>query len=373
MRVLDITQVIAGPYAAQQLAQLGANVTRLELPTGEPLRWRGGHDAAAAASGLSTHYQAQAKGRQALHHIDWHSPSAAAELAGHVAQADVVLCNLRAHVLPRLGLDPEHVVARQPRLIWCQMSGYAHDSACADWPAYDNTIQAASGLMILNGGDMHADGLRIGAPVVDYASGMTAVNAVLAALLEQRRSGRGQVVRVAMLAVAQQLMLAQAHDFSVTGKTRKRSGNAAGSGQPLSDVFACAQGSLALAINEPHQFAKLAAALNQTRWLTDARFSNTSARREHAPALRHELQAQLLTQTAEHWEQLLCEVGVAAATVRSLADAQRHPGRTSEPGAAFEMTRGQLNWADLPGPHPHPAPPPNETPPFPSPSPGESP
>jgi CoA:oxalate CoA-transferase len=340
IRVIDLTQVIAGPYCAMQLAQLGAEVIKIEAPQGDPMRWRGGSDAQLSMQGLSTHYQAHARGRS-VRYLDWNAPEGLAQLKALLAQADVFVCNLRAHVLPRIGLSVAQMREQFPKLVICTISGYSQEpsSECADWPAYDNTIQAASGLMRLNGAS--ESGSRVGAPILDYACGMAALSSILAALLERERSGQGQQLQVSMLSVAHQLMTAQRMDMAITAKEPRFKGNQANSGEPLSQVFETAQGHLALAINEPHQFAKFAKVLECEHWLQDARFATVAARRAHAPELQEWVAKILLSRSALAWEQLFCQSGVAASAVRTLAQSLAHHGAHSDPDL-FGMERGRM-------------------------------
>jgi CoA:oxalate CoA-transferase len=342
LRVVDLTQVIAGPYCAMQLAQLGARVIKVEAIEGDPMRWRGGSDAQAARAGLSTHYQAHARGREVVY-LDWSRAPGQAQLKELISSADVFVCNLRAHMLPRMGLSVQALRHEYPRLVICTLSGYSGE-ACGDWPAYDNTIQAASGLMRLNGeGEM---GSRVGAPIMDYACGMATLSAILAALLERSSSGQGQHVQVSMLSVAHQLMTAQRFDMALTGKPPAFKGNRANSGEPLSQIFETAQGYLALAVNEPHQFEKLARALDCPQWLADERFNTVAKRRVHAKELQEAVADVLRTQSAWHWEALLCRAGVAAAVVRNLTQSLSHEGAQADPDL-FGMERGRKLPAQL--------------------------
>ena len=340
--VIDLTQVIAGPYCGMQLAQLGARVTKIEAPQGDPMRWRGGSDAQAAADGLSNHYAAHARGREVVC-LDWNSAQGQADLKALIAQADVFICNLRAQMLPRMGLSIETLRQEFPRLVICTLSGYSA-GVCEDWPAYDNTIQAASGLMRLNGAG--EEGARVGSPIMDYASGMAALSAILAALLEREASGQGQHVQINMLSVAHQMMTAQRFDLAATGREPSFKGNKANSGEPLSQIFATAQGHLALAVNEPHQFAKLCSALGHSEWASDPRFADAASRRAHAQELQELVAAALTHHTALHWEQRLCSAGVAAACVRTLAQSLSHAGAQTDPDL-FSMERGRMPPADL--------------------------
>jgi CoA:oxalate CoA-transferase len=232
-----------------------------------------------------------------------------------------------------------------PRLIVCKLSGYSETSEqCAAWPAYDNTIQAASGLMRLSSAS--DSGARVGAPILDYAAGMASVSAILAALFERERSGRGQVVKVNMLAVAHQLTTAQRFDMQRTGVVPAYKGNQANSGEPLSMVFETSNGNLALAVNEEHQFAKLAQALGVESLIADPHFSTRELRREHAQALQAKVRGALQTRSAHEWERLLNRAGVAAAAVRTLAESIEHPGAEKNP-ALFRMERGAVETSAL--------------------------
>jgi CoA:oxalate CoA-transferase len=349
LRVLDLTQIIAGPYCGMQLAMLGAQVTKVEAFSGDPLRWRGGSAGTLAAMGLSTHYQAQAYGREVTY-LDWETSEGSQQLLALIAEQDVFVCNLRAHVLPRCGLAVQSLREKFPKLVICTLSGYAGD-ACKDWPAYDNTIQAASGIMRTS--SSAESGARVGAPIMDYACGMAALAAVLAALLERQRSGQGQHLAVNMLAVAHQLMSAQRMDYELTGNEPQHKGNRANSGEPLSQVFETARGHLALAVNEAHQFHKLAQVLGQDQWLQDARFATAHSRRNFADALVQEVQAVLRSASAQQWEQRLNSAGVAAAWVRTLAQSLKHPGAQAQ-SRLFDMERGQLELTQLAKPAPPP-------------------
>jgi CoA:oxalate CoA-transferase len=344
LKVVDLTQVIAGPYAAMQLAALGAHVVKVEAPQGDPMRWRGGSDAAAAKQGLSTHFQAHARGRRVVH-LDWTEAHGIDVLNAELRDADVFICNLRSHVLPRQGLGDTALRERFPRLIVCKLSGYNDDSdECAAWPAYDNTIQAASGLMRLSSAS--DTGARVGAPILDYAAGMASVSAILAALFERERSGNGQIVKVNMLAVAHQLTTAQRFDMQQTGVSPTYKGNQANSGEPLSMVFDTGDGSLALAVNEEHQFAKLAQALGVESLSIDPHFSTRELRRQHARELQAMVQSALRTRSAHEWERVLNRAGVAAAAVRTLSESIKHPGAEANP-ALFRMERGAVDTSAL--------------------------
>jgi crotonobetainyl-CoA:carnitine CoA-transferase CaiB-like acyl-CoA transferase len=352
LRVVELSQVIAAPFCGQQLARLGAQIVKIESPTGDPLRWRGGSSAEWAQQGLSTAYQAHAFGRQEVRYLDWTSQAGREALRQQVAECDVFLCNVRRHVFHDTPLAANSLCAAFPRLIVCTISGYAADTACAHWPAYDNTIQAASGLMRLNGAQ--PCGARVGAPILDYATGIAATAAILAALYERTQSGAGQHVQVNMLDVAASLMTAQSFELRTSGREPQYKGDAANSGEPLSRVFATADGFLALAINESHQFEKFARACAQAHWLVDARFATPAARKQHATDLLDAVCTVLLTQSATHWEKVLNAQGVAAARVRTLKEAHDHPGASSQ-STLFAMARGALSDAALCTPHPVPS------------------
>lgn len=320
IRVIDWTHVLAGPACAYYLGLLGAEVIKIERPgRGDAMRHRGGTDKARAAAGMSTAYMTQSAGKQSLA-LDLSSEAGRAVLHRLLKSADVLVENHRPQTLSRLGLSEAETRAINPRLIHCAMTGYGRDNDMAGAPAYDVNIQAISGLMALTG-TSETGPLRTGAPIIDYATALTAALATVSALMQRTRTGEGAFVDVSMLETAFSLMSSTITDYTLTGAAPKPRGNAANSRSPSSGVFDCADGQISLGVNEETQFHALAHALGQSQWLTDPRFADAQARDCNGAALGKMISDVLSTRAAAEWEHVLIAAGVPCARLRTLPEA----------------------------------------------------
>lgn len=343
IRVLDLTHVIAGPYATYLLSLMGAEVVRIEPTEGDSLRFRSGSDAGLRAQGLGTGFQAQGGGKASIC-LDLKTSDGRDALLDLVSGADVLVDNFRPGVLDRLGLTSERLTQRRPDLIHCSLSAYAPEDGRADWPAYDNVIQAASGLMALSG-TPETGPLKCGAPIVDYASGMMMAFSVASALVAREKQDAGdQRVQVSMQETAQALMGSVVTDHLVTGKEPTPRGNAAGSGMPASGCFRTGAGTLAIGANEAHQMSALLEVLGLSELARDPRFADDASRRNNAKALGQEIEAALADRPAAEWEVLLNASGVPAARVRSVSEAIEE---TLASGACFLSGEPGLPTAPL--------------------------
>ncbi len=343
IRVVDWTHVLAGPACAYYLGLLGADVIKVERPgRGDAMRHRGGTDKARAAEGMSTAYLTQSAGKRALA-VDL-TTDAGREVFRHLlTSADVLVENHRPATLERMGLTEAETRALNPRLIHCAMTGYGRQNDMAGAPAYDVNIQAISGLMALTG-TQETGPLRTGAPIVDYATGMAAAMAVMAALMQREKTGQGVFVDVSMLETAFALMSSTITDYRLTGTEPKPRGNAANSRSPSSGVFTCATGQISLGVNEEAQFQALAQALGHEDWLSDPRFAEAGARDAHGEALGAELSEVLRTRPAAEWEERLMAAGVPCAQLRTLPEALALPAAQQR---GFAM-RGAAGFCGLP-------------------------
>ena len=216
VRVLDLTHVLAGPFCTYQLALLGADVIKIEAPYSPDCARRRGPVAALNAAGQGINYQVQGANKRALA-IDLATPEGNKVFRRLAETADVVVENYRRGALDALGLDAATLVAANPTLIHCSISGFGAVGAWGDLNAYDNVIQAASGMMVQTGGA--GPPVKTGASVIDYTTGMAAAFAIAAALHERTRTGRGQIIDVAMLDTALTLMAPEVSAASYTGST----------------------------------------------------------------------------------------------------------------------------------------------------------
>ncbi|MFQ6550748.1 CaiB/BaiF CoA transferase family protein [Aestuariibius insulae] len=341
IRVIDWTHVLAGPACAYYLGMLGADVIKVERPvTGDAIRHRGGTDKARAAKGMSTAYMTQGGGKRSIA-IDLEAETGRDVFRRLLKSADVLVENHRPSTLERLGLTEEETRAINSRLIHCAMTGYGRGGEMADTPAYDVNIQAVSGLMSMTG-TAESGPIRTGAPIIDYATGLSAAFAVTSALFARTQTNTGSFVDVSMLETAFSLMSSTITDYQLTGSVPQRRGNAANSRSVTSGTFPCRNGHISLGVNEDGQFRRLAKALGQIEWLEDDRLSTRRGRDAHADLIAGPLGTILAERDADEWEQILWREGVPAAKLRDLPDAIALPTGQSE-----DRTEGQIG-AQLP-------------------------
>jgi crotonobetainyl-CoA:carnitine CoA-transferase CaiB-like acyl-CoA transferase len=351
IRVLDFSHVIAGPFATFHLAQMGAEVVKVERPFGGDVMRHG-------ASG-ERGFTAFNAGKQ-FRTIDLSTDAGRSEAFALASTVDVVVDNYRPGVLQRHGLGYEAVKAVNPKVIYCAISGYgALDPARSDRGAYDHVIQALTGMTMLAGAEGDPP-IKTGFPVVDAATGIVGALAVVAALRERDLSGAGCFVDVSMWACALQLMYSFACETMSTDQEIPRVGNKGFSGSPAADTLPCRDGWLALGANTPRQVRQLMAVLDvppsQYQHLLEPDPTVTSAfARARDPAAFHALLKQRLsTLSAADLEQRLNAAGVPAARVRTLREFTREAVDTGwlEPvvlgeGPARAMSPG-LGWRTLP-------------------------
>jgi crotonobetainyl-CoA:carnitine CoA-transferase CaiB-like acyl-CoA transferase len=318
IRIVDLTQVLAGPYCTYQLALLGAEVIKVEPPGGEWTRLGGGVDEL-SAQGLGLSFCVQNSDKQHLE-VDLKDPAGIEAMLTLVEGADVFVQNYRPGVAERLGLGVEAVQERNPKIVYCSISAYGADGPIGGRPAYDHVVQAMSGIMETTGTDDMGP-VKVGAPYVDYATGLNAAFAVMAALAERTRTGEAQVVDVSMLDTTLNLMASNVSAVATTGHDLPKLGNEAASRSPSSGCFVAADGvSLMLAANNERQFADLCAGLGHCEWVSDERWSDPVVRRENQTELRDLMIEAFATDTAAAWEERLVAFGVPASRVRRLSE-----------------------------------------------------
>ncbi|GAA5234662.1 CaiB/BaiF CoA transferase family protein [Verticiella sediminum] len=312
LRILDLSQGIAGPYCTQILAQQGATVIKVEPPQGD---WgRGVGTRHGEHNALSIAYNAGKRGVC----VDARQADGQALLRALAAACDVVVQNFRPGVVERMGLDYARLSAGRPELVYLSISGYGDAGPGALAPASDSVMQADAGLMSINRG---ADGVphRIGLLLADLTCATQAAQAVAAALYKQARSGRGQHIKLNLLQSCAALMTGELIETLLAGGPRE------GAVSAPNGVFATADGLLSvLALNDAH-FARLCRALDRPEWLADARFADNASRMAHKAVLHEALGAQLASASNAAWSALFAQHDVLHAPVRALADLPAHP------------------------------------------------
>lgn len=316
LRVVDLSQVLAGPYATYLMALMGAEVLKIEKP-GEGDWTRVGAsvpELAARKMGLS--YLTQNANKKSVT-LDLKSKAGLAIAKELVATADVFVENFKPGVAERLGLGFEAVKALKPDIVYCSISAFGQDGPMSSRPAYDHVIQGMCGIMLTTGAP-GAGPTKVGSPYIDYATGMNAAMAVMAGVLEMRRTGAAVQVDVAMLDTALMLMASLMTTHLTTGWVPEQSGNEAWSASPSSGAFETSDGTLMLAANNLPQFRRMAEAMGRTDLLEDPRWSTPAALKANTGALRDELVAIFKTRPAAEWEEMLNAVAVPAGRVRGL-------------------------------------------------------
>jgi crotonobetainyl-CoA:carnitine CoA-transferase CaiB-like acyl-CoA transferase/enoyl-CoA hydratase/carnithine racemase len=318
LRVVDLTMSVAGPFATQILGDLGADVVKVERPPGGDDTRRWGPPFWGADSAL---FQGLNRNKRSLL-LDLKSPDGGELMTGLLAGADVLVQNLRPGALARLGFGYEQVRAVNPRLVYCEISGYGPTGPLADRPAYDPLMQAFSGLMSLNGEDGGAPA-RIPSSILDQGSAMWAVIGILDALRRRERTGRGALVQTSLLQTALMWMPTQWMGYFAAGVVPPRLGSGTVGLAPY-QAFQTADGWIIVAAGNENLWRRLCAAIARPELLTDPRFVTNPDRVEH----RHEL-AGTLTQTftgqpSAHWQALLQAAGVPVTPIQTMTEVAGH-------------------------------------------------
>ncbi len=352
IRVLDLTHVLAGPFATYQLAVLGADVIKIEPPGRPDMTREEGVDPGLNAEGYGTYFHAQNAGKRAIT-LDLATEGGRDVFRRLIGTADVLVQNYAGDALADLGFGPEAALAINPRLIYCQMTGYGRTGPKADHPAYDVVIQAYSGIMAANGPPGVAP-CRVGPPMVDYGTGAQAALAISAALYQRNATGRGQVIDVAMLDAALMLMSAFTADAVLTGKPPAPHVNRHPR-YPGYGTYDAADGLLMIGAWTNAQNARLLDTLGEPGHAATVRGLSRAEIGDHAAELTDVIARHIATDTAETWETRLNAAHVPAAKVRTVAEAIAteqvasravlQPSRMSEgaamlPTAAFRYADG---------------------------------
>ena len=318
VRVVEFATLVAGPAAGSHLAQLGADVIKVEPPGGEPSRLL---TAPGQPDLVAPPYLANNVGKRSVI-IDLKDQRGAATARELLATADVVIENYRPGALPRLGLDPASLLAANPRLHWFSLRGYGPEGSWRDRPAVDGIVQADSGMVEITGHD-GGPGVRVGFPVVDHAAGFVLVAAVLAALLG-RATGRtgadpaGRHHQVVLFDVALSMQASPFTDYLVSGNLPRRIGNASQLSAP-NETLRSSDGSVMMAAYLAGHWRTLCELLGCTELLTDPRFIGREDRMRNRPALIEELERRTTRYTAEELFELFDQAGLMAGVSRSYA------------------------------------------------------
>ncbi|HEX7747410.1 MAG TPA: CaiB/BaiF CoA-transferase family protein [Bordetella sp.] len=321
VRVLDLTNVLAGPFCCHQLAHMGADVIKVETPGTGDLARQLGADAGLNQALMGVSFLAQNAGKRSIT-VNLKHPRGKQVLQRLVESADVLVENFRPGVMERLGLGFEVLRQHQPRLVYCAISGFGQDGPLCNLPAYDQIIQGMSGVMSVTG-DAQSAPLRVGYPIADTVGGMTAAFAVAAALAEPDRD-TARFIDVSMLEATMATMGWAVSNYLIAGREPQPMGNENVTASP-SGTFRTGDGLLNIAANKQEQFEALCRAIGRAQLIGDARFAERQARLAHRAELAGEIEAALAAHSASHWWPLLTDAGVPAGPVYSVPQALAHP------------------------------------------------
>ena len=319
IRVLDLSRVLAGPWCTQTLADLGAEIWKIEAPgQGDDTRGWSPPD----VDGESTYFMCANRSKESVA-INLKHPAGQRIVRDLARQADVLVENYRLGALEAFGLGYEDLAAINPGLVYCSISGYGRCGPRAAEAGYDFVIQAESGLMSITG---EPDGapMKLGVAITDLVTGMNGVQAILAALLARARSGKGQHIDLALLDGAVCLLANIGAGYLAAGQAPGRLGNAHPTVVPY-QIFATRDGSFALAVGNDAQFARLCALLGRPEWRGDPAYATSRARVLNRDRLIPELEAVFATQDTAHWLQAVRAAGIPAGAVRSVGQALDAP------------------------------------------------
>jgi crotonobetainyl-CoA:carnitine CoA-transferase CaiB-like acyl-CoA transferase len=337
-RVLDLTQVRAGPTAARQLADWGADVVQVQMP--DTMR---GDDTLGGQDGSD--YQYTHRNKRSIT-LNLKEPEGVAVLKKLVERADVLLENFRPDVKKRLGIDYETLSKINPRLVYASISGFGQTGPYAERPGFDQIAQGMGGLMSVTGIPGHGP-LRVGIPIADLCGGIFAAYGVTVALLEREASGKGQWVQTSLLQAMIYMMDFQGARVTLDGEVPGQAGNFHPTSMPTG-VYKTKDGHINLAVFGGKIWERFCEAIGAPEWITDERSAAKSARHVNREWLNAEIEKRLAHDTSEHWVQKLNDAGVACGHISDMKQALEHE-QVKHLGMVQEVTSPRLGKQRLVG------------------------
>ena len=322
IRVLDLTNVLAGPYCAYQLALLGADVIKVETPAGGDLARQLGASPELNKAGMGASFLAQNAGKRSVV-LDLKKEADREKFLDLVATADALIENFRPGVMDRLGLGYERLKEVRPDLVYCAISGFGQTGPMRDNPAYDQIIQGLSGIMSITGTPETAP-LRVGYPVADTLGGLVGAFAVAAALVRQKTSGEGAFLDVSMLECTLSALGWPVSNYLTAGVDPRPMGNENMTAAP-SGTFRTGEGLLNIAANKQEQFVALCNLVGRPEIATDERFAERETRKKNRAELKLLIDEALSSAPAAVWEERLNRAGVPAGRVLTIPQVLDEP------------------------------------------------
>ncbi len=347
LKILDLTQAMAGPIATMLLGDLGADIIKIEPPTGDQTRtW-----APPFINGISAYFLSVNRNKKSIA-LDLKQPDGLEILKRLADEVDILIENFRPGTLDRLGLSYEVARESNPRLIYCSLSGYGQDGPQKDWPGYDLTVLANSGLLSLNGEEGKTP-IKFGVPIADIISGLFANTAILSALYERTLSGKGQHIDMSMLDANFTILTHQAYNYFATGKNPRKLGSAHSSIAPY-QVFRTKDSFIAIAVGTEKLWKVFCRSIGREDLSDHELFKENILRVQNRDKLVEEIEKTFSMSTTSELFQSLLNSGIPAAPINNIADAIDNPqikargmvssmdtpyGRIPVMGSPFKMSR----------------------------------
>lgn len=322
IRVLDLTNILSGPYATYQMALLGAEVIKVENPKDGDLARKLGASPVLNAQLMGTSFLAQNAGKLSVT-VNLKHPEGKALFRDLVANADVLVENFRPGVMERLGFGHAALREANPALVYCAISGFGQNGPLSANPAYDQIVQGLSGVMSITG-DAQSAPLRVGYPLCDTLGGLAAAFAVASALVKRGRTGEGAFIDLSMLDVTLSAMGWAVSNYLIAGVESQPIGNQNATSAP-SGAFRCGDGQINIAANKQEQFEKLCTLVGRPDLATDPRFAERETRKANRAMINAELESALIARKAEEWEVLLNAHGIPAGRILTIPEILAHP------------------------------------------------
>ncbi|WP_196140411.1 CaiB/BaiF CoA-transferase family protein [Aliikangiella sp. G2MR2-5] len=339
IKVLDLSRILAGPWATQLLADYGAEVCKIERPgVGDDTRHWGPPFVEFNGENVAAYFLAANRGKKSLA-IDISSEEGQEAIRQLAKEADILVENFKVGGLKGYGLDYDSLAKINPKLIYCSITGFGQTGPLAGQPGYDAMIQAAGGIMSITGQPESLGGepTKVGVATTDLMTGMYAATAILAALHYRERSGKGQHIDLALFDCQLAMLANQGMNYLVSGENPKRLGNAHPNIVPY-QTFACADEYIMLAVGNDGQFARLCELIGKPEWSDAEAYATNRQRVEKRELLLPLISEEFKKRSRDEWVQLLEQASIPHSPVNSIEEALNHPqAKAREMVKAFEV------------------------------------
>ena len=340
LRVLDLSRILAGPFATQNLADLGADVVKVEAPWGDDTRKWGPPFEEVNGEKTAAYFQSCNRGKRSIS-VDIKSKEGIDLLRNLIRNADVVVENMKVGTLKNLGLDPDELIQEQPDLIICQITGFGQTGVRANEPGYDVALQGMSGIMSVTG-ESEGPPVKVGVAWIDVLTGFAATSAILAALYHRNRTGEGQIIDLSLFDVALMSMVNQAQNWISSGISPSRMGHAHPNIVPY-QAFEANDGWFILATGNDSQYVEVCKLIQRTD-LSLHPYDTNSGRLTNRDYLVNELESIFINKPIDYWLKSFSEIGVPCSPILNIEDAF-NDSQSKDRGIIWTLDDGSFSIA----------------------------